>query len=123
VLLSSIPVLHVTSSEAAEAFYCDRLGFTQQFAYRVEEARADPCYLGLEREGVLLHLSSFSGDGVAGTAVVIRVDDVDALHQELVARGVEIDTGPIDQTWGTREMYVKDADRNSLRFTQPLSRD
>jgi hypothetical protein len=22
----------------------------------------------------------------------------------------------VDQTWGTREMYVRDPDRNSLRF-------
>ena len=45
-----------------------------------------------------------------------NVEDVDALHAEFVARGVKIDTGPVDQTWGTREMYVKDADGNSLRF-------
>jgi catechol 2,3-dioxygenase-like lactoylglutathione lyase family enzyme len=43
---------------------------------------------------------------------------VDALHAELVARGVVIDTGPVDQTWGNREMYVKDPDGNSLRFIQ-----
>lgn len=64
----------------------------------------------------MLHLSSLSGDGVAGNAVNIVVDDVDALHAELVAKGVPIAVGPVDQTWGTREMYVKDADGNSLRF-------
>ena len=45
-----------------------------------------------------------------------KVQDVDALHAEFVARGVKIDAGPVDQTWGTRERYVKDADGNSLRF-------
>ena len=30
----AIPVLHATSSAAAEEFYCDRLGFTLAFAYR-----------------------------------------------------------------------------------------
>jgi hypothetical protein len=44
------------------------------------------------------------------------VDDVDALHAEFVANDVPIDSGPVDQTWGSREMYVKDADRNCLRF-------
>ena len=34
----------------------------------------------------------------------------------LSLRGMKIDSGPVDQTWGTREMYVKDADGNSLRF-------
>ncbi len=37
---------------------------------------------------------------------------------ELVAKGVRIDTGPVDQTWGTREMYVKDADGNNVRFIE-----
>ncbi len=26
----------------------------------------------------------------------------------------------IDQTWGNREMYVKDADRNSIRFVHEI---
>jgi uncharacterized glyoxalase superfamily protein PhnB len=44
------------------------------------------------------------------------VEDVDALHAELVAKGVPIDLEPTDQTWGNREMYVKDPDGNSIRF-------
>ena len=113
---SAIPVLHVSSSAAVEQFYCNSLGFRRQFAFRVDEARPDPCYMGLERDGVWLHVSSFSGDGVAGGAVFLLVEDVDALHAELVAKGVAIDTGPVDQTWGNREMYVKDPDGNSIRF-------
>ncbi len=112
----AIPVLHVGSAAAAEAFYCNRLGFHRQFAYRVDEAAPDPCYMGLTRDGVWLHVSSFSGDGVSGGVVYLLVEDVDALHAELVEKAVAIDLAPTDQTWGTREMYVKDADGNSLRF-------
>ena len=118
-LTLAIPVLHVSSAAAAEAFYCGRLGFRREFAYRPQGVEADPCYLGVERDGVRLHLSSFSGDGVPGGVVNLVVDDVDALHREFVAKGVAIDSGPVDQDWGTREMYVKDADRNCLRFQQP----
>jgi uncharacterized glyoxalase superfamily protein PhnB len=114
----AIPVLHVSSSVAAEEFYCKRLGFQRQFAYRLDETKPDPCYMGLARDAAWLHLSSFSGDGVSGGVVYLAVDDVDALHAELVAKGVRIDTEPVDQTWGNREMYVKDLDRNSIRFIQ-----
>jgi catechol 2,3-dioxygenase-like lactoylglutathione lyase family enzyme len=114
----SIPVLHVHSSVAAEAFYCRKLGFRRQFAYRVDEARPDPCYMGLTRDGVWLHVSSFSGDGVSGGVVYLLVDAVDALHGELVARGVPIALQPTDQTWGNREMYVRDPDGNSIRFVR-----
>ena len=114
----AIPVLHVRSSAAAEGFYCNRLGFRRQFAYRLDEAVPDPCYMGLTRDGVWLHLSSFSGDGVSGGVVYLVVDDVDELHAELVAKGVSIDLRPTDQTWGNREMYVKDPDSNSIRFVR-----
>ncbi len=114
----AIPVLHVSSSAAAEDFYCNRLGFRRQFAHRPDETRPDPCYMGLQRDGIGLHVSSFSGDGVSGGVVNLIVDDIDGLHKELLQKNVAIDTGPIDQDWGTREMYVKDADRNSIRFIQ-----
>jgi uncharacterized glyoxalase superfamily protein PhnB len=113
----AIPVLHVNGSAAAEEFYCNRLGFHQEFAYR-PFGNMDPCYMGLTRDDARLHVSSFSGDGVSGGVVYLLVDDVDALHAELVAKNVTIDTGPIDQSWGNREMYVKDSDRNCIRFIQ-----
>ena len=114
----AIPVLQVRSSVVAEDFYCNRLGFHRQFACRLDEAKPNPCYMGLMRDGVRLHVSSFSGDGVSGGVVYLAVEDVDELHAELVAKRVPIDTGPVDQTWGNREMYVKDPDRNSIRFVQ-----
>ena len=114
----AIPVIHVSSSAAAEEFYCNRLGFRRQFANRFDEAKPDPCYMGLTRDGVSLHVSSFSGDGISGGVVFLLVEDVDALHAELVAKGVPIDLEPTDQSWGNREMYVKDPDRNSIRFVR-----
>jgi len=118
----AIPVLHVSSSAAAEEFYCNRLGFRREFAYRPDAARTDPCYIGLSRDDAWLHVSSFSGDAVPGGVVFLLVDDVDALHQELLSRGVRIDLPPTDQTWGNREMYVRDPDNNSIRFTCPDAR-
>ena len=114
----AIPVLHVSSSHAAQAFY-ERLGFAQKFAYRPDPARADPCYQGLARDNVMLHLSSFSGDGTAGQTAFLIVDDVDSLHDEFVANGVSIGLSPTDQTWNNREMHVRDPDHNTLVFARP----
>jgi catechol 2,3-dioxygenase-like lactoylglutathione lyase family enzyme len=114
----AIPVLHVSSSAAAEEFYCNRLGFRREFAYR-PFGGLDPCYMGVARDDAQFHLSSFSGDGVSGAVVYLLVDDLDGLHEELLGKKVRIDTGPIDQDWGNREMYVKDADGNSIRFFCP----
>lgn len=115
----AIPVLHVNSSAAAEQFYCGQLGFRLDFAYR-PFGQIDPCYMGFSRDEARFHASSFSGDAVAGGVIYLLVDDVDSLHREFVARNVKIDTGPINQDWGNREMYIKDEDGNSIRFTQEL---
>lgn len=115
----AIPLLHVSHSVEAGDFYCNRLGFRREFAHRADEAKQDPCYIGLSRDGVWLHISSFSGDGVSGGVANLIVEDVDALHKEFVAKAVRIDSGPVDQSWGTREMYVKDTDGNCIRFIQP----
>ena len=117
----AIPVLHVSNSAAAEEFYCHRLGFRRRFAYRVDESKPDPCYMGLERDGAHLHVSSFSGDGVSGGVVYLRVNDVDGLYDDLRLQNVNIAMEPTDQTWGNREMYVKDPDGNSLRFVRESS--
>ena len=113
----AIPVLHVASSVATEQFYCHLLGFRQEFAYR-PFGNDDPCYMGLIRDEVELHLSSFSGDGGPRGVVFVGVEDVDALHGELIAKGVAIALPPTEQSWGNREMYINDPDGNDLRLVQ-----
>ncbi len=117
-ILVAIPLMHVSSSKEAEEFYCTKLGFTKEWDYRPAAPAEDPAYLGLQRDSVPLHLSSFPGDGVTGGVASFHVRDVDALFAEFTARGVPIQLEPHDQSWGNREMYVRDADSNSLRFIQ-----
>jgi catechol 2,3-dioxygenase-like lactoylglutathione lyase family enzyme len=116
VIKVAVPVLHVAGAEARKEFYCNKLGFRLEFAHRGDSALAGPCYMGMYLDGVWIHLSSFSRDGVAGGVVTFLVDSVDTLHAEFVSQGVAIHVEPIDQSWSMREMYVKDADRNCLRF-------
>ena len=113
----AIPLLHVSEPVLAERFYCNQLGFKKTFTYQPFGEKG-PCYLGLIRDDTMLHLSSFPDDGKAGNAVVLIVDNIDTLYQEFIAKGVAIDLVPTDQSWGNREMYIKDADNNSIRFTQ-----
>lgn len=112
----AIPLLHVSNAASAVEFYCDGLGFQLEFEHRPQGVAADPCYMGLSRDSIWINLSSFKGDGVTGGVINFMVDNVDALHEEFVAKNVEIILPPVDQTWGSREMYVKDRDGNCLRF-------
>jgi hypothetical protein len=65
-ILTAIPVLHVTDAQRAEGFYCEKLGFKKLWEYRPFEDKESPVYFAVERDGVILNLSSFSGDGVVG---------------------------------------------------------
>jgi uncharacterized glyoxalase superfamily protein PhnB len=54
--------------------------------------------------------------------VVYRlVDDVDLLQAEFVRNSAPIHVAPVNQTWGMRELYVRDPDGNSLRSGCPLA--
>jgi uncharacterized glyoxalase superfamily protein PhnB len=119
VLTKADPVLRVESTEAARSFF-NTLGFEMTFHAPAVEGLQDPAWMNFRRDAVVLKASSHSGDGDGAAVVMIRAADVDALHREFVARGVVIDMPPTDQSWGLREMYVKDSMRNSLRFFQPL---
>lgn len=118
---TAIPVIRVSASVAAEEFYCKRLGFALLSSWRPDETKEDPRYMTLAREGARLHVHSFpSGGALGGAAVYVFVDDVDALYAELISKGVSVGSPPIDQTWGTREIGIRDADRNIVTFGQRL---
>ena len=36
-------------------------------------------------------------------------------------RPSEVHERPVDQTWGTRELYVDDPDGNTIRFVQGMT--
>ncbi len=122
----AVPILKVTNMDAALAFYGATLGFATDFRFSLTPH--GPHYAGISRDGMQLHLSTFSGDSVIGAAVYCYVDDIDGLFTELVARGLKVpgkadspvEDGPVNQTWDMREFYVRDPDRNTIRFGSPI---
>jgi catechol 2,3-dioxygenase-like lactoylglutathione lyase family enzyme len=47
-------------------------------------------------------------------------DDVDALHADLVGRGIDFFQNPTDQPWGMRTAYFKDPDGHIWEIAQPI---
>ena len=113
---AAIPVIHVSSSEVATTFF-QSLGFEQTSVYRVDQSKVDPAYMLFKRDGAEVHVHSFAG--VSGVSVYVWVEDLDAIHREFVAKGLAV-IGPFDQTWGTRELSVRDSDGNTYCFGQRL---
>ena len=119
-ITSAVPVIAVTDSVRAEDYYCRVLGFHAMFAYRPDPSKGDPCYLGVARDGVWLHLESFKPERAGKTGAFLRVIDVDALFDEISARGAVSQLPPTDQTWGNREAHIRDPDGNVLCLAAKL---
>jgi catechol 2,3-dioxygenase-like lactoylglutathione lyase family enzyme len=116
----AIPIFRCADIERALAFYTGTLGATVLWRDRTEPG---PAYVAVKWRDHEIHVSSHRGDGAFGAASYLAVDDVDAVFAELRAHGYEppadggpVHAGPCDQTWGTRELYVRDPDGNCLRF-------
>ena len=126
--MAIIATVRCRRMDASIAFYTKILDFEWSDG---DDDKSDPSFSVLMREGDSLILSSHRGDGAFGQAIVVQTNDVEALFRKFRARGLktpgnpvapkEVHEGPIDQSWGTREFYVKDPDGNTLRFTQQLS--
>lgn len=125
--MNIIPILKCSDFNASLAFYTGILGFEVLFVYATEDQKFHYGSVTLREQE--LHLSTFGGDGVFGTDVYIRVDEVDDLFRNFVQRGLvttgyehsPVHRGPVDQTWNMREFYVDDPDGNTIRFGAPIN--
>ena len=115
-----IPILRIFDETKAREFYVGFLGFTVEFEHRFEPNL--PLYMGISRGDCKLHLSEHHGDGSPGANVRVLVDELEAYHQELVAKNYKFYRPGIEDTeWRTREMQVKDPFGNRLVFYRPRS--
>jgi uncharacterized glyoxalase superfamily protein PhnB len=63
----------------------------------------------------MLRVRELVAKGAAGGWIAFQVDDVDAVHAELVEHGVEITQPPTDQPYG-RDLGLRDPFGNHLRI-------
>jgi catechol 2,3-dioxygenase-like lactoylglutathione lyase family enzyme len=109
----STTVMTVKDVLESMAYYRDKLGFDVAFEYG-----KPTFYVGLCSGEVTVHLIAASqtprqpGQG----AVSIYVDDVDAVHADLVKRGAKVLKAPKDYDYGLRDFDVADLDGNMIFF-------
>ncbi|MEE4300630.1 MAG: glyoxalase superfamily protein [Pseudomonadales bacterium] len=114
---TTTPILRSFDETEAKRFYVDYLGFTVDWEHRFEPGL--PLYMQVSREGCVLHVSEHHGDCSPGAALRIAVEDLDALHAELTARGHPRQRPGIEaMPFGTRDMALLDPFHNRLIFTE-----
>jgi predicted enzyme related to lactoylglutathione lyase len=110
-LESHATVLQVPDVRAALDWFRDALGFD------VRPWEDGSAYGYASRDGVSFHLSV--RDPQIWSAY-LYVDDVEALHAELVGRGTEILQPPTDKGYGLRDILVRTPGGHVLAFGQFL---
>jgi catechol 2,3-dioxygenase-like lactoylglutathione lyase family enzyme len=119
-LRAAATVLLVRDVTRSVAYYRDQLGFE---ASLFEE---NPQHYGYaNRDNVWFHFAHWDGVEPRPNAVAVPpdmfeaylyVDDVTALHEELVERGADLLHGPEERPWTRLEIRVKDPDGYVLAF-------
>jgi uncharacterized glyoxalase superfamily protein PhnB len=109
------PILRIFDIAKAREFYLDFLGFKVEFEHRFDDNA--PFYMGVIRDGCVLHLSEHHGDGAPGVAMRIQVEDISALHRELIGKKYRFARPGLETTpWQSREVSVTDPFGNRLHF-------
>ena len=117
-----IPLLRCDNLKASVVFYTTILDFKLKYPTEAD----NEWVVDLINDDAEIMLAS--KDGTPRIAICIKVEDVDALFNKYISRGLvvpnnpdsPVHNGPINQTWGMREFYVNDPGGNTLRFMQSL---
>ncbi|MEZ5863150.1 MAG: hypothetical protein R3D25_03420 [Geminicoccaceae bacterium] len=123
-LIGHAPILLVRNVVAAAEYWRDRVGFTIPRYWGEPPGFCIP-----QRDGLSLMLSQAPADHliVPNWRVVDKmwdvyfwVDDVEAMHAELTARGAMIDYGLGIKDYGVKEFGIQDLDDHDIAFGQVL---
>jgi hypothetical protein len=107
-----VPVVPVTKLEPTIELLA-KVGFSQNWVHDPNGGKLRYASL-VDQNGHELHLSESRGDGIGPVVVYFWTEAIDELA-ELAGTTAQ------DQTWDTREFWLKDKDGNSFRFGQRLS--
>lgn len=118
-----VPQLPVKNLQRALDYYRDCLGFELQWNYGENFASVTRgnirVFLALDDD----RTDKSAESGYESNVINVYVEDVNAVFEELKARGARILSAPEEKPWGTREFAFEDIDGHLFRVhTLPIDR-
>jgi predicted enzyme related to lactoylglutathione lyase len=107
-----MPELPLTDVPAGIAHYRDVLGF------KVNYQQHDIGVMDRDAVRLLLIAKTDRHRGIG--SCYVYVENADAIHSELVAKGAGVQGEPMSRPWGLREFRVLDPEGNQITFGEPL---
>jgi len=110
----------VSDQDKAKDFYVNKLGFEVVS----DDAQTMPGYRWLQvvppgaQTGVVLSLPMEGHEPGKSAGLLLYTDDIQGLHQQWAANGVEFSEVPTQQPWGWQALLA-DQDGNGIVLVQP----
>lgn len=129
------PILNVSDIEATFAWF-GKLGWTKGWDWGTPPTFGAVCsgkctiFLCLDGQGGRgrgAEVGTFGPDADEtsdkGVWMSIWVEDVDAVHRDCLAQGIEVTWPPTDEPWNVREMHIRHPDGHVFRISQGLAEE
>lgn len=115
------PLFVIEDLETTKRYYVDKLGFEVRFdlpsylqVHSTKSADSPAlCFMKPDAFPDGVRRPTFGG---AGVVVSIPVDDADAAHDRMKARGAQLTSAPSDKPWGWRSYLALDPNGVALDF-------
>jgi len=112
--------VHVTDLDRSVKFYEDVVGLKE--VRRISGPHGDIVFLGAGGETLLELMGGRSGKTDDDISIGFSTEDLDALMEQLQARGVKIHSGPFSPAPGVRFLFVQDPDGLKVQFVEQTGR-
>lgn len=126
------PILNVSNIQESFAWFA-KLGWTKGFDWGVPPSFGSVCsgtceiFLCENGQGGRGRsaLTSTAQDDAAekGVWMSIWVEEVDAVHRQCVAQGLDVTMPPTNQPWNVREMHLRHPDGHVFRISRGIDEE
>lgn len=121
------PTLSVTDIGMSASWYTEKAGFARVFAIPGTGGEVALEHLRWSKYADLLlvpeantpYPTQAKGAGIS-LSFLVQTETIDDMAARLEANGVELDEGPVDRPWNTRDIVVLDPDGFRLIFFEPI---
>lgn len=118
-----MPIIATNDLDGVRTYYSEKLGFFEAFAMKGPDGALNFVSFATQT-GAPLMFGTPMGSGALnpeGLTLFVSTEDVDAYHDELADRDVDIVEGLTDQFWGDRTFIVRDPLGLHLMFGQTVN--
>ncbi|WP_163100303.1 glyoxalase superfamily protein [Peribacillus alkalitolerans] len=113
------PIFRIFDVDKAISFYCEFLGFNQDWVHQFEENM--PKYIQVTFNDAIIHLSEHHGDASPGSAIRFKMANLKDYNASLLNKDYPYAKPGLQKTpWNTLEMTLTDPFSNRIIFYENI---